>query len=216
MTEAEWLTCSEPKSMLDFLREKASDRKLRLLGTGICRHFQGQTKIEAVASALESSERYADTMRTKAALKRGRHEVKAIRHGIPNHDKSRIAEWVTLWLAEVAASVNAYGGVGGEVIRLASSGFIAPETPASMVNLMRCVFGTSLFRPACVDVAQVTPEVVSLARLIYDQRAFDRLPELADALQNAGCSNSEFLEHCRASSPHVRGCWVVDLVLEKT
>jgi hypothetical protein len=49
----------------------------------------------------------------------------------------------------------------------------------------------------------------------FMRRAFDRMPILADALQDAGCDNEDVLNHCRGSGPHVRGCWVVDLVLRK-
>jgi hypothetical protein len=45
---------------------------------------------------------------------------------------------------------------------------------------------------------------------IYDERAFDRLPILADALEEAGCTNPEMLDHCRQPGAHARGCWVVD------
>jgi hypothetical protein len=58
--------------------------------------------------------------------------------------------------------------------------------------------------------------VLLLAQGIYDDRAFDRMPILADALQDAGCDNADILSHCRdASQPHARGCWVVDLILGK-
>ncbi|OWK36031.1 hypothetical protein [Fimbriiglobus ruber] len=49
----------------------------------------------------------------------------------------------------------------------------------------------------------------------YTDRAFDRLLILAEALQNAGCDSADILAHCRGNGPHVRGCWVVDLVLGK-
>jgi hypothetical protein len=62
----------------------------------------------------------------------------------------------------------------------------------------------------------LTRTVVALASGIYAERAFDRMPILADALQDAGCDNAEILEHCRSEDPHVLGCWVVDLVLGKT
>ena len=80
--------------------------------------------------------------------------------------------------------------------------------------LTRCVFGNP-FRPVAVDPAWLTPAVVALARGIYEERAFDRMPILADALQDAGCDNDDILNHCRDDGPHVRGCWVVDLVLGK-
>ena len=55
--------------------------------------------------------------------------------------------------------------------------------------------------------------MVSLARQMYDFRDFSAMPRLADALQDAGCDNADILDHCRGPGPHVRGCWVVDLVL---
>ena len=57
--------------------------------------------------------------------------------------------------------------------------------------------------------------VPMIAQGIYADRAFDRLPILADALEDAGCDNADILAHCRGPGPHVRGCWVVDLILGK-
>jgi hypothetical protein len=57
--------------------------------------------------------------------------------------------------------------------------------------------------------------VITLAKAIYDERAFDRMAELADALEVAGCQQSDILAHCRGPGPHVRGCWVVDLLRTK-
>jgi hypothetical protein len=54
-----------------------------------------------------------------------------------------------------------------------------------------------------------------LAQAISDDRAFDRLPILADALEDAGCDNADILDHCRMPGEHARGCWVVDLILGK-
>jgi hypothetical protein len=48
---------------------------------------------------------------------------------------------------------------------------------------------------------------------MYEARDFSAMPILADALQDAGCDNDDILDHCRGPGPHVRGCWVVDLVL---
>jgi hypothetical protein len=79
------------------------------------------------------------------------------------------------------------------------------------------IFGTP-FHPLII-----TPDVgvwndgtvVKLAQAIYEDRAFDLLPVLADALEEAGCTNADILGHCRGPGPHVRGCWVVDLLLGK-
>ena len=82
-------------------------------------------------------------------------------------------------------------------------------------EFVRDIFGPLPFRPVIVDPSWLTPTVLSLAEGIYADHAFDRLPILADALQDAGCNNDDILSHCRSDGPHVRGCWVVDLILAK-
>jgi hypothetical protein len=57
--------------------------------------------------------------------------------------------------------------------------------------------------------------ILKLARGVYAERAFDRLPVLADALEDAGCDDTDILAHCRSDGQHVLGCWVVDLLLGK-
>ncbi|MBN9118666.1 MAG: hypothetical protein J0I06_05840 [Planctomycetes bacterium] len=89
------------------------------------------------------------------------------------------------------------------------------EARAVQVALVRDVFGNP-FRPVTADPAWLTPDVVTLARGIYEEKAFDRMPILADALQDAGCTNEDVLNHSRdPKQVHVRGCWVVDLLLGK-
>jgi hypothetical protein len=78
-----------------------------------------------------------------------------------------------------------------------------------------CDFDGEPFTPVAPDPRWLTATVLDLACLIYDERAFDRLPILADALMDAGCDNDDILEHCRSEGPHVRGCWVIDLILGK-
>ena len=83
--------------------------------------------------------------------------------------------------------------------------------------LLRDILGNP-FRPTAIDPGVLSwsdGTVAHLARSIYDERAFDRMPILADALEGAGCDNADILAHCRAPGEHVRGCWVVDLVLGK-
>jgi hypothetical protein len=90
---------------------------------------------------------------------------------------------------------------------------IAFEEREQQEGLFRCIFGNP-FRPVVFDPAWRTSDVVALARGIYDDREFDRMPILADALQDAGCNNDDILNHCRdTNTPHARGCWVVDAVL---
>jgi hypothetical protein len=79
---------------------------------------------------------------------------------------------------------------------------------------LRDIFGNP-FHAVAINPSWLTSTVLTLAEGIYDERAFDRLPILADALQDAGCENADILNHCRSAGPHVRGCWVVDLLLGK-
>jgi hypothetical protein len=86
---------------------------------------------------------------------------------------------------------------------------------ADQTALLRDIFGNP-FRPVAVDPAWLTSDVLALAKGIYEDRAFDRMPILADALQEAGCDSDDILNHCRGPGPHARGCWVVDLILGKS
>jgi hypothetical protein len=81
-------------------------------------------------------------------------------------------------------------------------------------RLIRDIF-VNPYRPVSVDQCWLTSNVVSIAHQIYESRDFGAMPILADALQDAGCENADVLDHCRGPGPHVRGCWVVDLVLGK-
>jgi hypothetical protein len=109
-----------------------------------------------------------------------------------------------------ATEVGHADQVIGHSINLASrSGF-----PTALSNLLRCIAGNP-FRPVVCEPPWRTSAVVGLAEGIYADRAFDRLPILADALEEAGCDSADILAHCRGGGPHARGCWVVDLVLGK-
>jgi hypothetical protein len=90
-----------------------------------------------------------------------------------------------------------------------------PDEALFQKALLRDVVGPLPFRALCLDSRLVSTNVHDLAHTIYDERAFDRLPILADALMDAGCDDADILGHCRSEGPHVRGCWVVDLVLGK-
>lgn len=81
---------------------------------------------------------------------------------------------------------------------------------------IRDIFGDP-FRPVRFDLQWRTATAVALARQAYSDNEFALLPILADALQDAGCESDDILNHCRdLSVTHVRGCWVVDLVLGKS
>jgi hypothetical protein len=119
----------------------------------------------------------------------------------------------------VAFAPGAYSDSPGNVPREGRPHF---ETKAAahafflgeQAALARDIFGNP-FRPVAFDPAWRTPTALRLAQAIYEERAFDRLPILADALEEAGCTGAELLAHCRSGWDHVRGCWLVDRVLGK-
>ncbi len=86
-----------------------------------------------------------------------------------------------------------------------------------MCSVLRCIFGNP-FRSAFVASSWLTRHnglLVSIARQMYESRNFTDMPILADALEEAGCTNADILNHCRQPGEHVRGCWVIDLLLGK-
>ena len=85
---------------------------------------------------------------------------------------------------------------------------------AVQAALIKDIFGNP-FRPVTFHPSWRTSAALGLARSMYESRDFAAMPVLADALQEAGCNNADILSHCRRGGPHVRGCWVVDLVLGK-
>jgi hypothetical protein len=85
-------------------------------------------------------------------------------------------------------------------------------------SLLRDIIGSPL-RPVALDspwLAWNDGAIRKVAQAIYDGRAFDHLPLLADALEDGGCTDASILSHCRKPGLHVRGCWVVDLLLGKS
>jgi hypothetical protein len=130
---------------------------------------------------------------------------------------AEVAVWVSRAAVPSLATVTAR-------IREIVAGYSDDYAPAkkreevAQCDLLRDLFGDPNHRPflsrTCLRWNGNT--LARLAQVIYDERAFDRLPILADALEDAGCADAAILEHCRGPGPHVRGCWVVDLILGKS
>jgi hypothetical protein len=92
---------------------------------------------------------------------------------------------------------------------------VAVAARGSFKGYLHEIFGNP-FRAVVFDAAWRTSDVMALATGIYEERAFDPMPILADALQDAGCDNTDILGHLRdPNATHVRGCWALDLVLGK-
>jgi hypothetical protein len=218
MTEAEWLVSIDPTPMLEFLRGKVSDRKLRLFAVACCHRVWHLLPDERSRKAVEVAERYADekaireevlvALSEAKKVKGFRRQVTGIRHQTP-----KLAAALSLSLnTEQRFLIH----VAGNAACLTEE----KDKPDAQEQHLQCellrdIFGNP-FRPVAVDRSWLTSTVVSLATGIYEERAFDRLPVLADALQDAGCENQTVLDHCRGPGEHVRGCWVIDLLLGKT
>jgi hypothetical protein len=207
MTEAEWLAL--PGALMIYHREKlspVSPRKLRLLAV-------------AYAKYLETQPEYADAMHVSHLGE----EVVEGRASLDELWDDRVRSWGYDGNWAIANLVLAPDGVIstriGLFMRVGGDPAVAEAATKRQSVVARpyilCVLNNP-FRPVTLDPQWLTSTVVALARGIYDDRAFDRLPILADALQDAGCDNADVLNHCRDADPHARGCWVVDLVLGKS
>jgi hypothetical protein len=119
---------------------------------------------------------------------------------------SAFASFALVWEAQVAAAVDSY--------RDLQDSFKRPER-LQQAHFLRDLFGPLPFRTLSVDPSWLTPAVVGQASFIYEEQRFDRLPDLAIILEARGCTNAEILSHCRGPGPHVRGCFVIDLLLGK-
>ena len=210
MTEAAWLTCVDPATMLVFLWDRASERKLRLLACAIHRRMRHFADDECVVAATEASVRYADGQATAEEMAQARSAALALwnAHHIPDPSTARQPRGLVIVAACQVTRIDV-AKVVTEIEQVAEVGGV--ERP-ERAYLIRELFGNP-FRPAAADPSWLTSTVLSLATGIYAESAFDRLSILADALMDAGCDEPAVLDHCRGPGPHVRGCWVIDLLL---
>ncbi|WP_238603034.1 hypothetical protein [Fimbriiglobus ruber] len=209
MTESEWLTSTDPTPMLEFLRGKASDRKLRLFAVACCRRLFHLIDDVDAHLVVEVAERYADGQATETERAAAEVHVDAAETAIDAALFSSISlegrpAFGATWGVRAAVAAAEQGIEWGEAED-------APESETlAHVHLLRCIFNP--FAPP-FDPRWQTPTVLSLAQGIYTDRAFDRLPILADALEEASCDNPDLLNHCRSETVHTRGCWALDLLL---
>jgi hypothetical protein len=203
MMESEWLACDDPQPMLEFVRGKVSDRKLRLFACACCRAVWDKLTDSRSRQAVELAERYANGLATEEELRSARLQATAAWKPLNDHDLSTIA-----MQAEECCDLSAADAAAFAVGREPFPG------PAAQAALLRDLVGNP-FRPVALDRRYVTPAVVALARAAYEERAFDRLPILADALEEAGVTDAQLLGHLRGPGPHALGCWALDAILGK-
>jgi hypothetical protein len=239
MTEAEWLACCDPELMVQFVSGRTSERKLWLFATACCRRIWDELTDQRSRDAVEFAERYVDTGRTDEQLR-----LSMSVHDLddPNGEQLSALQGAAeqaLFDAEdenESAAEAAYMAIGGPYLdavscaadvaaeRAAGLDFQSPKWQAArraemqeQCRLLRDILGGP-FHPVTVSPAWLAwndGTVAKLAAAVYDERAFDRLPILAHALEEAGCDEQAILDHLRGPGPHVLGCWALDLVLEK-
>jgi hypothetical protein len=230
MTESEWLACAEPEKMLDVLNQQRACRKLRLFALACCRRHWDVLSRD-VRHALEVAERFVDDSASASDLD-GAWQV-ALHSG---SDRNVQALWIAAW--DAATNTRPPHAAAADVVRMSLSIARQPvershrelSMPSDMLfeareavtkpkkmglcKLLREIAGNPL-RPITLNPTWGTPTVTGLALAIDEEQRFEDLPVLADALEEAGCTDTEILTHLRGPGPHVRGCWVIDLLLGK-
>jgi hypothetical protein len=223
MTEDQWPASADAGALLARLTAEAKRhrRRLRLFSVACCRRLGRWIINERLWKCLDAAERYAD----------GRLKDSGLDHWTAEANRSwQAAEQPGARIRNRPAVVRAHHAIAytclsdryrayaraAPIILGASKEFGGPfvrEMRSLFPRLLRDIFGNP-FRPVPFDRAWRTAAVVGLAETIYADRDFNLMPVLGDALEEAGCDEEGVLRHCRdPQQVHVRGCWVVDLVL---
>jgi hypothetical protein len=238
VTEQEWLTSTSPQRMYAHARKvaspklKASRRRLRLYACACCRRAWHLLAEEGRA-AVELAERFADDRASLAELRQASEAAQLAAAALYRGGQARGLEALppdphmaaALSHARRRAVLAAYHASGPSITSQAEWAAISvaagpPQAAAAhrfyQCELLRDIFGNP-FRPVSADPAWLRRNDgagLKVARAVYDERAFERLPLLADALEDAGCAEEALLSHLRGPGPHVRGCWALDFLQE--
>jgi hypothetical protein len=213
MTEEEWRSCADVGALTKFLESDPRARPWRLFACACCRQAW-DTFSASARKAVEVAERFFEGEAGDQERMAARHVLSLPGAGVGS-DAAFYASAPVLRDPTFArkTTLEALTALGGDIYHKRAS----KVEPTVLCGLLRCIFGNP-FRAPNFDpiwLARNDGAAVRLATSIATERAFDRLPILADALEDAGCDDGEALEHCRGPGPHALGCWVVDLLLKK-
>ncbi|OAI48649.1 hypothetical protein AYO44_06715 [Planctomycetaceae bacterium SCGC AG-212-F19] len=212
MNEADWNTCIHPHPMLEFLQGRLCERKFRLFGVACCRRIWHLLTDERSRQAIEAAEGYADKNVSPDEIIKIEESAQLVTNSLQFSLDQQRAHAASL-TAALWAPVSWTAAQAAFYVSMSSTDEASDERKKQSYFL-RDIFGNP-FKPIALDRSWRSGNVVALAQTIYDERAFDRMPILADALEDAGCTSAEMLNHCRVDGVHVRGCWALDLVLGK-
>jgi hypothetical protein len=221
MTEAEWLRSNQVRVMAGQLDVCRFDRKLRLFAAACCRAAWSKLAPE-FRSVIDASESYADGQVSLGVL-RDLYYVALECDFSPEQDAVQsaaamnCASWwasANLYLASAHRLAEVLVDPGERERGAVHVRWRVERNLRIFADFLRDIVGNP-FHPIAFESRWRTADATALARTIYEDRVFDRMPLLADALMDAGCADEQIIGHCRGAGPHVRGCWVVDLVLGK-
>jgi hypothetical protein len=229
MTEAEWLNCTDPRPMLEFMRGKISDRKFRLFAVAGLRSVWRLLTDPGCRTAVEIAERFADGQASLKEMVDGSQPLWDIVNTHPEgplRKMSGAAGDVSRGPDRFRGDLAAWGPATVSAKHLDNSTLghweaweiIRDEKLRDATDLLRHIIGNP-FRPDTIDsfcLAWNDGTIVKMAQAIYVERWFSDMPILADGLEEAGCDSADILNHCRQPVEHFRGCWVLDLILGKS
>jgi hypothetical protein len=220
MDEKEWLACDDVLRLLDRLgrmREKngPGERKIRLFAVACCRGVWPRLKDRRSREAVETAERYADGLATSGELNSSWTTARKLADALKEETDSPA---VRSYSVENAAAWAASRDVVRAAQLAAVWAGLAEWDWTTQPDLLRCISGNP-FKAICIAPAVLASQggvVVRMATAIYEERKWEDLPLLGDALEEAGVTDQAVLDHCRVSGPHARGCFVVDAILEQS
>jgi hypothetical protein len=210
--------------MLEFLKGKTSERKLRLFACASARLLWDRFPAGLLGEAVEAGERNADGLPWEQECQMFVHLL----HKLPvEYGQQTGRNWFSDQTPEAVAALFGVIHSVGHWVGLSKipdrQGWRehSKATGQQQPDLLRDIFGNPI-RPVSIDPTSRTPTVINLAIVAYEARALPsgeldtaRLAVLAEALEEAGCQDADILGHLRSPGPHVRGCWPVDLFLSK-
>jgi hypothetical protein len=209
MTEEEWLVCADPVELMRAIMDRTSERKRILVICACCRHLWDWLSddfrkivghFEQIAEDSKHPERIWEHDLGSAFDDTVSRAPESVQHALYALDAVMNYAWRDDWL---------------DIKWVDSSPWI--DERKVQVLLVRDIVGNPFrcFNDAASRPSSKSGAIGQLAQTIYADRTFDRLPILADALEEAGCTQVDVLRHLRNCGEHVRGCWALDLVLGK-